>query len=153
MTKSLVEMAVEIAQAQGNTNSMSVEDMQTALKETFTTLQELQQIEAGANEDPTENKAPEIAPEKSILKNKIICLECGEEFRSLSHKHLKSHGMTGRDYRKKYGFSLRQPLCAKSITEKRIAAGKKRGIPDALKKSIAAKKRANSRKKKAAAKK
>ncbi len=153
MTKSLVEMAVEIAQAQGSANSMSVEDMQTALKETFITLQKLQQIEAGSNEDMLETKASKVAPEKSILKNKIICLECGEEFRSLSHKHLKSHGMTGRDYRIKYGFSLRQPLCAKSITEKRKADGKKRGIPDALKKSIAAKKRANARKKKTAAKK
>jgi predicted transcriptional regulator len=61
----------------------------------------------------------------------------------LSPKHLRSHGLTGREYRVKYGFSLRQPLCAKALSEKRKKSGKERGIPDALKKAIAARKKAS----------
>ncbi|MCK5069333.1 MAG: MucR family transcriptional regulator, partial [Desulfocapsa sp.] len=67
-------------------------------------------------------------------------------------KHLETHGLTRREYKVKYGFSLRQPLCAKAITEKRKKAGKERGIPDALKKSIAARKKAATAKRKAAKK-
>lgn len=146
-------MAAEIVQAQGNSKSMSIEELQAALKETFTTLQNLQAMETGEQVPDTDNNKPAISPERSILKNKIICLECGEEFKSLSFKHLETHGLTRREYKIKYGFSLRQPLCAKAITEKRKKAGKERGIPDALKKSIAARKKSTAARKKTAARK
>ncbi len=148
MNKSLVELTAEIVQSQSSTKNMTFDELQTALKDTFVTLQQLHRIETGdeATQEPEAPKA--VSPEKSILRNKIICIECGQEFKMLSAKHLKTHDLTGREYRKKYGFSLRQPLCAKSLTEKRKKAGKKRGIPAALKKSIAERK-----KKRAAAKK
>ena len=151
MTKTLVEMAAEIVQAQSSSKNMATEELQEALKETFSTLKNLQAMESGEQIAPAEGQKPTIAPEKSILKNKIICLECGEEFKTLSFKHLNSHGLSRRDYRIKYGFSLRQPLCAKALTDKRKKAGKERGIPDALKKSIAARKKASTTAKKKAA--
>lgn len=143
MAKTLVEMAAEIIQAQGTTKDMSIEEMQSALHKTFETLQTLQKLESGQEVDETETTAPQIVPQKSILKNKIICLECGEEFKMLSPKHLRSHELTGREYRVKYGFSLRQPLCAKALSEKRKKSGKERGIPEALKKAIAERKKAS----------
>ena len=113
MTKTLVEMAAEIVQAQSSSKNMATEELQEALKETFSTLQNLQAMESGEQTAPAEEQKAAIAPEKSILKNKIICLECGEEFKTLSYKHLNSHGLSRREYRVKYGFSLRQPLCAR----------------------------------------
>ena len=81
---------------------------------------------------------PAMAPEKSIQRNKVICLECGQAFKMLSPKHLRSHDLTPKEYRKKHGFSLRQPLCAKSLSERRSKSGKKRGLPENLRKAIAA---------------
>lgn len=103
-------------------------------------MKTLQDAEAGTKEAILEDEtvAPTLDPKKSIQKNKIVCLECGQEFKMLSPKHLKSHGLTGKEYRKKYGFSARQPLCAKSLSEKRSASGKERGIPENLKKAIVA---------------
>ncbi|MGD9818168.1 MAG: MucR family transcriptional regulator, partial [Desulfomonilaceae bacterium] len=43
--------------------------------------------------------APTLDPKKSIQRNKVVCLECGQEFKMLSPKHLKSHGLTGKEYR------------------------------------------------------
>jgi predicted transcriptional regulator len=56
----------------------------------------------------------------------------------LSPKHLNSHGLDAKEYRKKYGFSARQPLCVKALSEKRSASGKERGISANLKKAIVA---------------
>lgn len=142
MAKTLVEMAADIVQAQGSTKDMTVDEIKAALQETFVTLQGLQKMETGEETEDSGTAAPQISPQKSILKNKIICLECGEEFKMLSPKHLRSHGLTGREYRVKYGFSLRQPLCAKALSDKRKKSGKERGIPEALKKAIAARKKA-----------
>ena len=59
----------------------------------------------------------------------------------LSAKHLKLHGLTSRDYRKKYGFSAKQPLCAKAVSERRSLASKERGLPENLRRSIEARKK------------
>jgi predicted transcriptional regulator len=150
MNKSLTEMAAGIIQSQCTANNMSAEEVTNALQMTFKALQALQADEAKTVADPQTSEEAgttvDIDPKKSILKNKIICLECGESFKSLSPKHLRTHGLDGRSYRKKYGFPLRQALCAKAITERRSKAGKERGIPKNLQKAIDAK-----RKKKAAA--
>lgn len=143
MSKTLVEMAADIIQAQSSTKSMTAEEITSSLQVTYRALQDLQMDEARFAQTGEAGAAvvgPAISPEKSILKNKIICLECGEEFRMLSPKHLKSHDLTGRTYREKYGFSLRQPLCAKSLSERRKKAGKARGLPDNLRKAIDARK-------------
>ncbi|MBU0485393.1 MAG: MucR family transcriptional regulator [Proteobacteria bacterium] len=145
MSKSLVEMAAEIVQAQSSSKGLSTEEIAVALQSTFRALQGLQADEIKGMPCLTEGadlaKVTDVTPEKSIQKNKIVCLECGQEFRMLSPKHLKSHGLTGREYRTKWGFSLRQPLCAKSLSDRRKKAGKARGLPDNLKKAIAKRKK------------
>ena len=157
MNKSIVEIAADIVQSQCSGQNMSTEEITAALQNTFNALQSMQTAEtnsvnAGDVETGTGKKV-DIDPRKSILKNKIICLECGQSFKILSSKHLSTHGLNGKSYRQKYGFSARQPLCSKALTEQRKKAGKERGIPENLKKSIIAKKKANTRKKNANAKK
>ncbi len=118
---------------------MSTEELTIALQDTFKTLKSLQHQETeGIVEEVAEKTAPVMEPKKSIQKNKIICLECGQEFKMLSPKHLKSHGLTSKEYRKKYSFSARQPLCAKSLSEHRSKSGKERGLPENLRKAIEA---------------
>ena len=120
---------------------MSTEEVKAALNETFKALKALQNAETcSVAEAETEATATTLTvdPKKSIQKNKVVCLECGQEFKMLSPKHLASHGLDAKSYRKKYGFSARQPLCAKALSEKRSASGKERGIPENLKKAIVA---------------
>ena len=157
MGKTLVEMAAEIVQAQCASKGMATEEITFSLQSTFKALQVMQADESrlipGAGPEGLAAGAVPgvaapgigIAPEKSIQKNKIVCLECGQEFKMLSPKHLKSHGLNGREYREKYGFSRRQPLCAKALSDRRKKAGKDRGLPENLKKAIA-KRRKNTKK-------
>ena len=146
MSKTLVEMAAAIVQSQSSSKGMTTEEVTFALQSTYKALQELQSDETKLGLVTTEGVAESgvfvsgLTAEKSIQKNKIVCLECGQEFRMLSPKHLKSHGLTGREYRAKHGFSLRQPLCAKSLSDRRKKAGKVRGLPENLKKAIAKRK-------------
>jgi len=139
MSKTLVEMTAEIVQSQIGSKQMTTDEIKSALNETFQALKSLQNTEASGQVEPgTEVNAPVVDPKKSIQKNKVVCLECGQEFKMLSPKHLKSHGLDAKEYRKKYGFTARQPLCAKSLSEKRSASGKERGIPENLRQAIVA---------------
>ncbi len=137
MSKTLVEMTAEIIQSQITSKQMTTDEIKTALNETFQALKSLQDAEAGGvMETEAEATSPAMDPKKSIQKNKIVCLECGQEFKMLSPKHMKSHGLTSKEYRQKHGLSARQPLCAKALSEKRSLSGKERGIPANLRKAI-----------------
>jgi len=138
MAKSLTEMTAEIIQSQISSKQMTTDEIKVALNEMFQTLKSLQASEVSGTEiqGQPEEVNPVIDPKKSIQKNKVVCLECGQEFKMLSPKHLKSHGLDSKEYRKKYGFSARQPLCAKALSEKRSQSGKERGLPINLRKAI-----------------
>ena len=69
-----------------------------------------------------------LAPADSIQDDKVICLECGAEFQQLTVKHLVSHGMSQKEYRKKYGFTMRTPLSAKVIDQSEKQSGQKERI-------------------------
>jgi hypothetical protein len=46
--------------------------------------------------------------------------------------------MSQKEYRKKYGFTMRTPLAAKSLTKTKSKSAKKRGLPEKLQKYIEA---------------
>ncbi len=137
MSKKLIEIASEIVQTQVGQTSMTAGDITPSLRQVFSTLQEMQKSElagielasgaAVAGESTTEEK-PVLSPADSIQDDKVICLECGAEFQQLTVKHLVSHGMSQKEYRKKYGFTMRTPLSAKSLTKSRSKAAKKERI-------------------------
>ena len=137
MSKTLVQMTAEIIQSQITSKQMSTDEIKVALNETFQALKSLQDAEAGgAIETEADVTTSVIDPKKSIQKNKVVCIECGQEFKMLSPKHLKSHGLNSKEYRKKHGLSARQPLCSKTLSEKRSQSGKERGLPVNLRKAI-----------------
>jgi predicted transcriptional regulator len=147
MPKKLIEIAAEIVQTQVSLTPMSAAEIASSLRQVFITLHEMQKAEAGgielgptaevAGEASTEEK-PVLSPANSIQNDKVICLECCAEMRQLTSKHLVSHGMNQKEYRKKYGFTMRTPLAAKSLTKARSKAAKKRGLPEKLQKYIEA---------------
>ncbi len=133
MAKTLTEMAVELATAQASHSTMSAEDMETYLTKTFQTLKNLKTMEEGDLENIEAIAEPALDPKKSILKNKVICLECGREFKILTSKHLlKEHNMDSKEYRQKYGFSSRQSLAARVLSAQRRATAKKHKLGEKL---------------------
>ncbi len=142
MAKKILEMCVQIVTAQASAAVMSTEEIEEALKKTFQTLQELQAVEeseeaVALGRAAAGEKAPAVAapmdPRSSIGENSVVCLECGAEFRQITANHLRSHGLTPREYKKKWGFRLKDSLAAKALTQSRSQAAKKRGIPEKLK--------------------
>jgi predicted transcriptional regulator len=140
MSKKLLEIAAEIVHGQSAANRMSPEEIEIALRRTFATLQAMQKAEedgvllTASGEVAAEEKAQEkLEPKQSIREDKVICLECGAEMRQLTVKHLSAHGLTPREYKKKWGFPLKQSLSAKMLSKARSKAAKKRGLPQNLK--------------------
>lgn len=131
MTKSLVEMAAEIIAAQASQSRMTPEEITEGLQKTYEALQRIQSREEGGP-GIIEEKIARPAPSASIQRNKIICLDCGREFKQLSRSHLASHGLTPKSYKQKYAIPLRTPLTAKSLSARRRKMAKERGLGEKL---------------------
>ncbi|MGA3115855.1 MAG: MucR family transcriptional regulator, partial [Syntrophobacteraceae bacterium] len=110
MARKIIEIASEIVQTQVSLAPMSATEITLSLRQVFGTLMELQKAESGEIEltlaqEPAslQEKTPgAITPESSIQNDKVICLECGAEMKQLTQKHLTSHGISSKEYKKKY---------------------------------------------------
>src|SRR5215510_61987 len=113
MPQTLLEMAKDLVMAQIAVHKLAPEEMHQALQQTYASLKALQSLE-----DANGNVAvitPETPPKpinwkKSITKNHVTCLECGQSYKQLSVRHLIEHELDGRSYRIKYGIPRTQPL-------------------------------------------
>jgi predicted transcriptional regulator len=128
MAKTLTEMAAEIVAAQASHAVMASDEMVGALKKTFEALKNIKTIEEGG----PEGEAPPVDPKKSIQRNYIINLEDGKKYKQLTARTLAKFGLTPAEYRKKWGFSPRQPLAAKSLSAKRRKTAKALGLGEKL---------------------
>jgi predicted transcriptional regulator len=135
MGKSLTEMASEIVAAQASHAVMGADEMVAALKKTFDALRNIKTIEEGG----PDVDAPPIDPRKSIQRNYIINLEDGKKYKQLTKRTLAKFGLTPAEYRKKWGFSARQPLAAKALSAKRRKTAKALGLGEKLQKARKAK--------------
>ena len=132
MAKTLVEMAAEIIQAQASYSRMTTEEMAAALNKTFEALKAIKDKEEGLAEEVAEEK---ISPKESIQRNKVICLECGKEFKQITKAHLSGHGLTAKEYKQKYGIPMKQALAARNLSAKRRKVAKKLGLGERLAKA------------------
>ncbi len=135
MGKSLTEMASEIVAAQASHAVMAADEMVAALKKTFDALKNIKTIEEGG----PEADAPPVDPRKSIQRNYIINLEDGKKYKQLTTRTLAKYGLTPAEYRKKWGFSARQPLAAKALSAKRRKTAKALGLGERLQEARKAK--------------
>ena len=159
MAKSLTQMAADIVAAQASHVSMSADEMDAALKKVFEALKEIKVIEETPAGEAVDDELARLRanPMKSIQRTYVINLEDGSKYKQLTAKTLAKFGLTAREYRKKWGFSARQALSAKSLSAKRRKVAKALGLADKLaaarmarRKAAAKKKAAPTKKKKAA---
>ena len=135
MGKSLTEMASEIVAAQASHSVMAADEMVAALKKTFDALKNIKTIEEGG----PEVDAPPVDPRKSIQRNYIINLEDGKKYKQLTTRTLAKYGLTPAEYRKKWGFSARQPLAAMALSATRRKTAKALGLGERLQEARKAK--------------
>jgi predicted transcriptional regulator len=119
MAQSILEMAKDLVMAQIEAGRLSPEDMHSALQQTYRSLMELKtwEEEGALSALPGDGVGKAAVDwKRSITRNRVVCLECGAEFKQLSARHLGQHGLNGRTYREKYGIPRTQALSARATT-------------------------------------
>jgi predicted transcriptional regulator len=141
----LLEMAAEIVAAHASTTQMTKEDLVAELAEIHNALQAIEKGESISVEetDQAQSDAPVISRKKAFGKDKITCMLCGKEMKTLS-RHLKTaHDMKPTEYRKRFDIPRTQPLAARNYSESRREMAKERGLGENLARARAARAKKN----------
>ncbi len=83
----------------------------------------LSKLESGA-----EIREPAVPIDKSVKRNEIICLECGQGHKILKRHLTAAHGLTTEEYRERWGLARDYPLVAPNYAKQRSELAKKTGL-------------------------
>lgn len=142
----LLEMAAEIVKAHVSKTSVNKDELLAEIGEVHSVLAKLYKGEEGegipgTTEIPAEEMEapPTVSLKKAFKKDKVACLICGKEMKTLA-RHLKSaHDLTPKEYRQKFDIPKNQPLAAKNYSESRRQMAISRGLGENLAKARATK--------------
>jgi predicted transcriptional regulator len=54
-------------------------------------------------------------PRQAVQQESIHCLVCGGVFRQLTNTHLRSHGLTADEYKRRFGYNRGRPLMCRAL--------------------------------------
>ena len=60
--------------------------------------------------NPVTRTGPAADPRKAISDESIVCLICGSRFRQLTNTHLRTHGITTVEYKRRFGYNAGRAL-------------------------------------------
>ncbi len=108
----IMQQALEIARAQASVRPMTAAEIGNYVRDLA------QQLEAAMSPEEAP-QLPAVEPRHSIGETYVTCLECGKKFKVMGSRHLKTHGLTAKEYKAKWGIKKDASLAAKSLVRMR----------------------------------
>jgi predicted transcriptional regulator len=82
----------------------------------------------GQEVQPAEAPTPAVSIRQSVRHDYVVCLDCGYRGKTL-RRHISSrHGLTGDEYRQRWGLRSSHPLTAPAYSEHRSTLAKELGL-------------------------
>lgn len=118
----LVELTADVVAAYVSNNVVQTGDLPGLIANVHAALGTTAQ---GEGEGAETAAKPAVSVRKSVQENVIICLECGQKFKSLKRHLMTCHGLTPEAYRAKWDLPASYPMVAPAYAEKRSRLAKK----------------------------
>lgn len=108
--------ALELVKAQARVRPMTEDEMILMTKSLASNLNKI--IEQGYT-DRAQDQTSVADPAKHIREKSITCLECGKSFKTITAKHLQTHGLDRKAYLEKWSLPKGTALTCKSLARDR----------------------------------
>lgn len=125
-TNRLLQMTTDIVSAHATSYALKSDELLGEIQNVYAKLSALGGgadvpcVSLGtAPAETTTAPTPTMPLEAAFGTDRVFCLVCGKGMRTLKRHLGAAHGMTPREYRKKYGIPAGKPLTAKTYSEKR----------------------------------
>ena len=120
----LLVFATQIVAAHVSHNKVASDTLPSLIRSVFGALSGA----SGAADAQSNKSEPAVPIKKSVLRDHIVCLDCGKHF-SMLKRHLNTdHHMTPDAYRAKWGLPRDYPMVSSDHSERRSTLAKKFGL-------------------------
>jgi len=132
MPSDVLKLTTEIVISHVSMTELTPEELVNEIKAVYNILASLDG--GGILEEPVSGESGVVTkpsiPLKDIVKAKyVVCLECGKKMRTLKAHIRKTHGLTAKEYFKRYALDPKKyPLVCKEYSEQRSKMAKDRGF-------------------------
>ena len=116
-----LDLTAGIVAAHVSNNTVSGEQLPTLIQTVHTAL-------SGLGFEPEPEKAPAVSIKKSVQKDAINCLECGQPKKTLKRHLTTAHGLSVTEYRVKWKLPSDYPMVAPNYAAQRSRLAKKIGL-------------------------
>lgn len=110
--------ALKIVTAQASVRNMTAEEMSLMLQRLSQDIRDIAEGALVLENTPQQEESIGDA-RKSIREKTITCLECGQNFKILTRRHLASHGLNAESYREKWKIRKDAPLVCRALQRDR----------------------------------
>ena len=119
------QMTVDVVSAYVGGNPVPAADLPKLIADVH---EALFRLNGAAATVVAEKPDPAVNPKRSVKPDHIVCLECGQKFKSLK-RHINSHhGLTPEEYKAKWNLSADYPMVAPEYAEARSKLAKAMGL-------------------------
>jgi len=123
MSDTILTLTAQIVSVFVGNNTVRADQLPALIKEVHRTLSTVGEAPA----EPTKAE-PAVEVKKSVFADHLVCLACGQSFKTLK-RHLGSeHQLTPSEYRAKFGLPRGYPMVASAYAKQRSAWAKKVGL-------------------------
>ena len=117
----ILDLTAGIVAAHVSNNTVSADQLRTLIQTIHATL-------SGLGSEPEPEKAPAVPIKRSVKKDAISCLECGQPKKMLKRHISSAHGLSVLEYREKLKLPSDYPMTAPSYAAQRSKLAKKIGL-------------------------
>jgi predicted transcriptional regulator len=118
-----IDLIAQIVSAHVSNNDVSVVQLPALIRSVHQALTTVGQVPA----EPIKSE-PAVAVKKSVFPDHILCLNCGQRFKTLKRHIRTDHQMTPDEYRTKWGLPSSYPMVAAEYAATRSTLAKKSGL-------------------------
>jgi len=123
MADLVLSLAVELVSAHVAKNRVPAEELPALIREVHRALTNA--VRSGTSAPKAE---PAVPVKKSVLNDRLVCLECGRSFSMLKRHLMGDHQLTPSQYRQKWELPASYPIVAPAYAKVRAALAKKIGL-------------------------
>ena len=121
----LIDLAADIVSAYVSNNSVAAHELPNLIGEVYLALHK---TSGGEPEPEPEPLKPAVPIKKSITPDYLICLEDGQQFKSLK-RHLRTrYNLSPEEYRERWGLPADYPMVAPNYAAARSELAKRMGL-------------------------
>lgn len=123
--KTLLELSTDIVAAYVTKNPVTPTDLPRLIGEVHTALRD---VRAATGTGAAAAQEPAVPINKSVKRDRIVCLECGKKYKSLTRHLRTAHELAPAQYREKWNLPADYAMVAQDYSAKRSSLAKQIGL-------------------------